>query len=971
MNKVIILLLFGLVGFTANGQQRFPSGFPTQLNTGWNRWGYAMSDSGLIIANRDTTWFPKFSGTVVFRPTNKQFYWFDSTNLRWNLFGTNIDTTSLSNRINLKLNISDTTGKWLSQSTRLVDTMYRVNDSTVGYTIKGSSYTFQILGGSGGGGGGSGTVTSVGLSLPSAFNVVPSTITTSGTFNVTGAGTTAQYIRGNGTLATTDTGMIPNFYLKVRGLLTGTSPITFNQTTGAIGINNANTTGTKGAASFTSAFSDNGSGLIDLADIVATGSCTNCAVTYNAKGQATSYSSGVGPSGSSVDTIFRTPGIDSIYYTINSVQYAIKDSLGSRNISNASLTADGNYTQNWSNKQLYVDSIGGQFLLRMGGVGSTGTRRKEFKINWGGSSFGDQIDGYNVFATIKKADLSDDSLRLGLISSGTGVLSMGYYDVATPTNNSFISYSSLNGLININAKDSIWIKGLVAAATADSILAIRQVGTGSSYKVLKIPISAAGGGATLNNIGSGFRWVAAPSGNIKTVYNSNTILWDSTSNANGLTPKVDTSVIATQYDLLSSQQNIVDTVNKYLPLGSIYSNAYYFNNSIPDTSWRIRSDATNMYFDKYVPSIGYITKAIISIEDDIIVLDSVPFVGSTWDASGNSYTAGVGASPSSNAYVPLLETDMSMTANNDGDSGTGIMDVQFRSYRDYAPFGQSNRNPRTIMIGFNDYLKSTDGSKTQGMFSYAFRAVLFNFFLDTALASNDPGITTTGSWSTFDLSSSYPQKSKYLLSGAGRLSVASSAGDSKTYTFDGDNVGMVFFGANGTTQNYGRLKIEIDGLPVDTIDQNGIADDQTVFANSTTRTEDLISAAVVYTGLSNGSHTIKATLLDNVNTNIDAFGVMALPNQSQSLVMGSIQKLLSAGYTAMSAGTPKNDAGVDATNLIIQSVVNEFRLLGYPVVFNDVNAFTDPSTDIGVDNIHWNNAGHLAGKNSFRSKIIR
>jgi len=53
---------------------------------------------------------------------------------------------------------------------------------------------------------GSGTVTSVGLTLPSAFNVTPTTpITSSGTFAITGAGTTAQYVKGDGTLGTTVT----------------------------------------------------------------------------------------------------------------------------------------------------------------------------------------------------------------------------------------------------------------------------------------------------------------------------------------------------------------------------------------------------------------------------------------------------------------------------------------------------------------------------------------------------------------------------------------------------------------------------------------------------------------------------------------------------------------------------------------------------------------------------------------------
>jgi hypothetical protein len=52
------------------------------------------------------------------------------------------------------------------------------------------------------GGGGSGTVTSVGLTMPSAFTVTSSPITISGTIAVTGSGTTSQYVRGDGTLAT-------------------------------------------------------------------------------------------------------------------------------------------------------------------------------------------------------------------------------------------------------------------------------------------------------------------------------------------------------------------------------------------------------------------------------------------------------------------------------------------------------------------------------------------------------------------------------------------------------------------------------------------------------------------------------------------------------------------------------------------------------------------------------------------------
>ena len=50
--------------------------------------------------------------------------------------------------------------------------------------------------------GGAGTVTSIGLSMPTAFSVAGSPITTSGTFTVTGAGSTSQYIDGTGALQT-------------------------------------------------------------------------------------------------------------------------------------------------------------------------------------------------------------------------------------------------------------------------------------------------------------------------------------------------------------------------------------------------------------------------------------------------------------------------------------------------------------------------------------------------------------------------------------------------------------------------------------------------------------------------------------------------------------------------------------------------------------------------------------------------
>lgn len=576
MKTTLKILMFILIGFTAKAQ--LPSStFPSRIFNGNTKAQWLILDSPVVNPILDT-FNARYPGTQIVRiQGGDTAFWFGAGGHLWFRSLLDRDTISLSNRINLKLNISDTTNKWWGIGKRWVDTVYWVNDSTIGFTINGGpQQTFEIKGRASGGGG-SGTVTSVGLSMPSAFNVTPLTITTSGTFNVSGAGTAAEYIRGNGTLGTTDTSMIPNFHLKVRSLFSGTSPITFNQTTGAIGINNANVSGTKGAASFTGAFSDNGSGLIDLADLVSAGSCTGCNLNIDSKGRVTGYSDGAGGAtnnvnigvgyrpvnaitqemrtyfagfGNRLDTVSNANGITWSADTTRASglpTYFYIDSLPSENISNTSLTANGNYSQNWSNKQWYIDSIAGQFLFRMGGIGNTGTRRKEFRINWGGSSFGDNLDGYNMMSVVKKADNSADSLRLGLISSGTGTLSMGTFDVANSGNNTFISYSVL-GLLNLSAKDSIWIKGATPAATADSILGVQFRSVNGTSRIVKIPTpSGGGGGATLNNIGSGFRFVATPSGNIKTSFPGYGILKDSTTNTNGITDKVDTNTVDNRY----------------------------------------------------------------------------------------------------------------------------------------------------------------------------------------------------------------------------------------------------------------------------------------------------------------------------------------------------------------------------------------------------------------------------------------
>ena len=85
-----------------------------------------------------------------------------------------------------------------------LDSLTDVNtpSPTNGQVLTFNTSTGQWIASTPTGGGGSGTVTSVALTAPAAFNVTGSPVTTSGTLALTAAGTSAQYVRGDGALET-------------------------------------------------------------------------------------------------------------------------------------------------------------------------------------------------------------------------------------------------------------------------------------------------------------------------------------------------------------------------------------------------------------------------------------------------------------------------------------------------------------------------------------------------------------------------------------------------------------------------------------------------------------------------------------------------------------------------------------------------------------------------------------------------
>ncbi len=167
--RYLIFILLVLVGFVAKSQTVLPANaLPTQFSTGFFKHGWHKADSGQISAVRDTSFVPRYPGTRIMWQragidTSEWFYtgrkWVRNAtsttipSLTWgSINGTLSNQTDLQNALNLKFNTSDTTNKWLPIGRRKVDTIYGVNDSTIGFTINGTAYTFKIIGNGTGGG---------------------------------------------------------------------------------------------------------------------------------------------------------------------------------------------------------------------------------------------------------------------------------------------------------------------------------------------------------------------------------------------------------------------------------------------------------------------------------------------------------------------------------------------------------------------------------------------------------------------------------------------------------------------------------------------------------------------------------------------------------------------------------------------------------------------------------------------------
>lgn len=333
-------------------------------------------------------------------------------------------------------------------------------------------------------------------------------------------------------------------------------------------------------------------------------------------------------------------------------------------------------------------------------------------------------------------------------------------------------------------------------------------------------------------------------------------------------------------------------------------------------------------------------------QNQLPVLPGKVLNGNYYNGFGDSMTIGSGATvPSTGGYAYLFNTWIGTTIHNYALGGSGI----------WYSVQQANLNESTghsattsLMAGFNDLVRNGAAALTITKISNGFLDVFANHFMDSYVQSGSgaSSIAQTGSWTNTYNASTYGGKST-------TGSTTTTNGATVTYTFTGDNVTLGLIGTDGTLYAYGTATVLIDGgSPAHdaTINENsqtdGITDTQ---GNDNGR----MPFVVMYTGLTQGSHTITITTTSTNIFAIDYFGSLKKPGAGTPLIYIEIPQLSAAGQAV---DTRVTTLAVNTANAAIAAVYNSLPV-SYPVSLVLINNFY-VNTNTAVDNIHPNDIGH-------------
>lgn len=415
------------------------------------------------------------------------------------------------------------------------------------------------------GGGSSGTVTNIG----SGLWLLGGPITTSGTLLVDSSSMAAYFVRRKDSTITFTT---PTQLATKIGLtnLSATSPIFYNNTTGVISSQAGsasqngyitttdfqNFAGKQNAITWQNVTA--GSSKITLSG-TPTGSVFNpFSIDVNEANLTISNMGGTlginhGGTGSTVgvvDTIYRTIGKDSIQFTIGGRYHSILDSAGG---GGTNLNVGSGYRWVLPNTNNVKTAFGINGIL--------------FDSTTNTNALTIQLDS-TLYATRLRVQKPIDSLGTIIGTkqpqlNGTGFVkatgtTISYDNSTYLTANQTITFTpgagdvtgsssgttSLTPTLTIGSNKVTYAK--IQAASGAALLGTSSAGNfgeitlGTGLSFSGSVLNASAGGATNSNVGTGYRLAIPNTNNIKTLFGS-LILFDSTTNTNGITATADTS----------------------------------------------------------------------------------------------------------------------------------------------------------------------------------------------------------------------------------------------------------------------------------------------------------------------------------------------------------------------------------------------------------------------------------------------
>ncbi len=306
----------------------------------------------------------------------------------------------------------------------------------------------------------------------------------------------------------------------------------------------------------------------------------------------------------------------------------------------------------------------------------------------------------------------------------------------------------------------------------------------------------------------------------------------------------------------------------------------------------------------------------------------------------DSMGVGQGASSPSEGWAYRFGRKLDMPLVNHGLSGSGAFEASKQGF--IASGKQREAGIYACMAGFNDLnVGNSFSAKTITKIQGCHRAFLANAFLSCSVPASDASVTKSGTW--VDIPSSMFAKAEIGLGGKGKYTVT--PGSQISWSFSGTSLVVGVYNSDGIVQHVQNMNVSVDG-GTHYYNGEGCADG----INNGLDDERLTHEAVVFQGLSAGSHTVTVnTTGASTPLYVDYFGTLADPGTCQPVLIAEPPYLTSGG---LAITRPRSQQA----SIAILQTLNEFS--DYPWRFVRVNDWYDAACDAYTDGIHPNDYGH-------------